>query len=261
MAEEKKIEPIILKDYLATLVNSISKARVEADIKSVMIAKEYSEDKYMKHLSIPRMKIKDVQLDIPIAIHNFPKKSDGNIDNQDLMSKVYSDVKNYFMIDAIPEDTSYLIRKEIFSHIDKLEKGNLHSIKSEDKEKNIDSFSKKISNKVLELVVKSKDKKIILKSISEKDPSINISRSQKSKINKLEKDFNTFLKNQLLEYSRKLRKKTKLENIEVIAQPHILKELPENSLVRIKANIIEESLEWSYEDDDGGNIKKRLLPE
>ena len=59
---------ITLEEYLGTLVVNLAQARVLADIESAKIAEAYASNNLLKHFSIPRMKIEEVELVIPVAV-------------------------------------------------------------------------------------------------------------------------------------------------------------------------------------------------
>ncbi|WP_179469887.1 hypothetical protein [Chryseobacterium sp. H1D6B] len=56
-----------LNEYLGGIVSEIISARRMADLQTLQIAKEYAQDDLLKHFSIPRMKIGNVDLTIPFA--------------------------------------------------------------------------------------------------------------------------------------------------------------------------------------------------
>jgi hypothetical protein len=88
-----------LSDFLGRLVSSISDARVNSDMQSVEIAKEYANDELLKHFAVPRMRIDKVEINIPVAID---KLSEGNqevyklIDNKRFSSTAYRIIVQIF---------------------------------------------------------------------------------------------------------------------------------------------------------------------
>jgi len=57
-----------LGDYLGQLLAEITIARAQADLEAVRIAELYANHEYLKHFPIPRVRVKDIDLDIPIII-------------------------------------------------------------------------------------------------------------------------------------------------------------------------------------------------
>lgn len=267
---------ISLNEYLSSLVASINYSRMNADLESLKIAKIYGEDEYMKNFSIPRMKIKDVTMDIPVAIKDFNitnnqkenKKND--VDNYAVMSSIYNDMKNFYEVDHFPEKLSYKIRKIIFEKISEAEDRILSGEKYEDfSEVFAKDLSKNISLSVNEdsdgvKIEKNKIEKLELrKSTTEKQENVNIkikkTTNNKNETPKIEDYLNDFLKNSLLQNFLLEKRDGKIGYISVLAQSHQIKELPIESLVKIKLTIEEESIEWNIDGDD--TTKKKLLPE
>ncbi len=274
-----EIKAVALNDYLSSIVNSITNARKNADIQSIEIAKDYSNDKYMKHLSIPRVKIKDIKLNIPFAIDSFGdenktgKKNDKNF----ILSQILSDTKEYFGEDKIPDEVDYFIKKEIFLNFDKNTKSRryLNSLSkniadgvvkaidnSEYSEEILGVVKERIAPEVLSLSTK-KTKKSRKKNREEISLTHNLNDSSISnvKLSDVKKDFKNFLQSRLDDKVFLQNNDKEIGQTNVIAHSHLLKDLPQDSLVRIEATIVEESLEWSYEDGDNGRVVRRLLPE
>ena len=61
---------ITLKDYIGNIYKEITKARVQSDIETVEVAKEYAKHNLLKHFSVPNMRMKNVEITVPIAIDN-----------------------------------------------------------------------------------------------------------------------------------------------------------------------------------------------
>lgn len=295
MSEKNQdIKEISLNEYLSSLVASVNYSRMNADLESLKIAKIYSEDEYMKDFSIPRMKIKDVVMDIPIAIEGFKMKESktdnkNTIDNYAVMSAVYSDLKKFYEVDHFPEELSYKIRKTVFEKIDEMENRiNL----GEKKENIVESFSKDLSKTInTEIKKDEQGKKIeqqkiekvsIRKVEAEKIDSLEVkelskesnilktkslsttkkeeSKNEKEKMSEknIEEYLNNFLKDSLLQNFLLEKRDGKIGYVSVVSESHRIKDLPMDSLVKIKMTIEEESIEWSTSE---GTNKKRLLPE
>lgn len=57
-----------LSDFIGTLVKEAAKARMLADLESVMLAESYYQDKYLKHLPVPHFTMPDITIEMPLAI-------------------------------------------------------------------------------------------------------------------------------------------------------------------------------------------------
>lgn len=59
---------ITLSEYVGYIFQEITRARVIADSESKRIAEAYAKDDIMKHFSVPRFKIPEMELTIPVTI-------------------------------------------------------------------------------------------------------------------------------------------------------------------------------------------------
>jgi len=71
---------ITLGEYMSFIFKEITRARQYADATSIDIAKSYAKDDLLKHFSIPRFKIPEMELTVPVLI------ADVNYDNEYLYS-------------------------------------------------------------------------------------------------------------------------------------------------------------------------------
>jgi hypothetical protein len=69
-----------LNEYLGGLFGSISEARVMADVQSAQVAEQYAKHDLLKHFSIPRLRIGDIELTIPVAIQGLSERTDWQLD-------------------------------------------------------------------------------------------------------------------------------------------------------------------------------------
>ncbi len=71
---------ITLGEYMSFIFKEITRARQYADATSIDIAKSYAKDDLLRHFSIPRFKIPEMELTVPVLI------ADVNYDNEYLYS-------------------------------------------------------------------------------------------------------------------------------------------------------------------------------
>ena len=62
---------ITLKDYIGTIVSSVNNARGMADEASAKLAKQYAEDDILQFYTVPRMRMQDIDLEIPGGYRKF----------------------------------------------------------------------------------------------------------------------------------------------------------------------------------------------
>ena len=68
-----------LGDVLGALLSDVARARVRADLEATRIAEAYSRDPVMKHLSVPRFRLPEIVVDLPVVVTNLdvPDKTRG----------------------------------------------------------------------------------------------------------------------------------------------------------------------------------------
>ena len=241
-----------LKDYLGSLVKDLNHARVIADVESANIAQMYAEHHLLKHFSIPRMKIQETELTIPISIDELENAVDKNyqpIDNKEFYARTYAEIKNVFKVSSFDRKTSTALRKAIYKEIDILEK----DIKSSgDIQTSLGRFSQKVSDLSVETLQKDKKNDLIFKAKRETE---NVEPAQIKEL--LDINLKTFLRPKI-----KSREITgKIENAKVTVESDKLKEKRPESLLYIKMKITEESMEWQSMEDADGNIVQKLMVE
>jgi hypothetical protein len=241
-----------LKDYLGSLVRDLNHARVIADVETANIAKMYAEHDLLKHFSIPRMKIQDTELTIPVAIDELDSSVEKDyqpIDNKAFYARTYAEIKSVFKVPSFSRDISTSLRKAIYSHVDALEK----SIKSGAAIKlSLDDFSETVSDVALETIVSNKKGRIVFDEAL-KSRAVNDDQVKKMLVANLTK---------YLQAEIKPREVTgKIENAQITVESDKLKDKKPESLVYIKMKITEESMEWQTMEDADGNIVAKLMVE
>lgn len=79
-----------LKDYISGLVASVTVARYNADVQSAEIARQYKTDDVLCNFSVPRMRIGDVEIEIPYALDHL--NTQNNVIEVD-KNKIYTALK------------------------------------------------------------------------------------------------------------------------------------------------------------------------
>lgn len=59
---------ITLKDYIGKIYKEVTNAKVQSDIETLAIAQEYAANPLLKHFSVPNIRIKNMELNIPVAV-------------------------------------------------------------------------------------------------------------------------------------------------------------------------------------------------
>ena len=59
---------VSLGDYLGHLLAEVTRARAQADVETVRVAELYSNHELLKHFPVPRIRVRDIDFDIPVLI-------------------------------------------------------------------------------------------------------------------------------------------------------------------------------------------------
>lgn len=243
---------LILKDYLGSLVSDLNHARVIADVETAKIAKLYAQDEVLKRFSIPRMKIQDTELTIPVAIEQLDRSEIADyqtIDNTSFYSKTYAVIKSVFEVASFNQATAKALRSAIFAHIDTLEKSIKGGV---DTTKSLTHYNEKIADLSIEQVTKDK----AIQARTEKTAEL-----QHVDTDQIKELLKTKLASALFDEIKPREMTGKLENLQVTVESDKLKEKKPESLLYIKMKITEESMEWQTMEDADGNVVNKLMVE
>lgn len=65
-----------LGEVIGAFLSDVAQARVRADLEAVRLAQAYSADPIMKHLSIPRVRLPEVVIDLPVMVADISQPPD-----------------------------------------------------------------------------------------------------------------------------------------------------------------------------------------
>ena len=229
-----------LNEYLGSVISSLTNARVMADLQTVKVAEEYAKHDLLQHFSVPRMRVDDVELTIPIALESTQQKLSSHvdtIDNSEFNKSLYKEVTRGLGLSSLPRAASSEIRSLLAENTHQLEK----KVNFEKTTESVSGFSQEITEKIFTLNEKY--------GLANKE--VNLDReSFKRNISQLaEKQINI---NQ---------SSTAIENLQVIAESHLLKEQKPENIIYIKMKISEDGMEWQKMEDGNGKTTRKLLPE
>lgn len=235
-----------LEEYLGTLVSNLSQARVLADLESARIAEVYAANNLLKHFSIPRMKIQDVELTIPVAIDGTVTemvKEEKPVNLTRFTSIAYREILRVWNVTSLPADVSTAIRNEISAHAktmaEKVTKENADNLLRDF----VQVIVKYISKHIDQLI---KDKKVDIQAVGDKE----------SVLKKMEASLVANLKSEIVfKPAGEI-----LRHLDVVVETNKLKEKKPESLIQIKMKISEEGMEWVTMEDNEGNIVHKLMP-
>lgn len=229
-----------LNEYLGSVISSLTNARVMADLQTVKVAEEYAKHDLLQHFSVPRMRVDDVELTIPVALEATQQKLKSHvdtIDNSEFNKSLYKEVTRGLGVNSLPRAASSEIRSLLAENTHTLEK----KVNLEKTTQPVNAFSDELTNKILSLNEKY--------SIADKEVIIDKETFKRNISQLAERQINT---NQPASV---------IENLEVIAESHLLKEQNPANIIYIKMKVSEDGMEWQKMDDAEGNTQRKLLPE
>src|SRR2546425_6475217 len=68
-----------LGEYLGTLLAEITSARLQADLESARIAQLYASHPLLQHMPVPRFRLPNVVLDLPVAVEKIDQPSGATV--------------------------------------------------------------------------------------------------------------------------------------------------------------------------------------
>ncbi len=231
-----------LSDYLGSLVSNITNARVMSDIQTVKVAEEYNKHLLLKHFSVPRLRIENIEMTIPIALDEIEEKTETvyePIDNIKFNARVYNEVVNSMGLTKLPNEISLKLRSEIAKRTQMLEQ-NLRITKNLTPLKN---FSIELTSHIAEL--------------ENKYPELKGDLKRKTKI----KSLPDYLENTLSPEIKITTQNRAIDNLNVIVEASKLREQKPENIIYIKLKISEDGMEWNRSENSAGEIESRLLPE
>jgi hypothetical protein len=231
-----------LNDYIGSLVSSITNARVMSDIQTVKVAEEYEKHNLLKHFSIPRMRINDIEMTIPIALDELNEKTETEyepIDNIKFNAIVYKELVNNLGLTKLQSEVSQPLRTEIAKKTQLLEQ-KIRILKDL-------SFLKNYCEDLTQLILNIEGNLPKTKAVIKRKIDIEAMPQHLEKV--------------LLQEIKITSQKKTIEDLNVIIEAHKLREQKPENIIYIKLKISEDGMEWNRTENNEGDIESKLLPE
>jgi hypothetical protein len=237
-----------LSEFLGNLVSSISESRVNSDLQTIRIAKQYASDNLLEHFAVPRMRIENVELTIPVAVDETNSKdiikTIEPIDNVKFYSITYQQILKEMAVNRLPEEISKEFKTKINNYIKLLEAQiNVNQI-----ENSLYSYCKKIAEISIEnlpniyKLLKIKPIPFDKMAVVQNNIIINLQADLKNEIKITETKPNSSMLNVIVESSK-------------------LREIKPENIILIKMKVSEQGMEWIKMENDKGEIVSKLMPE
>ncbi len=229
-----------LNEYLGSIMTSVTNARVISDLQTIRVAEEYANHNLLKHFSIPRMRIDDVEMTIPVGMdaqETNPEPYIDTVNKTELNNLLYENIIKQLGITRINADVKSIFEQEINKYIEDL----TATINVANYKDLIFKYSNLIAENCYSIAIKygliKKTVKITAAMIS---PTIE--KVLNSKISIVQRD-------------------DTLGNLNVIVEANRLREFAPETLIYIKLKISEDGMEWNRAENSNGDIITKLLPE
>jgi hypothetical protein len=222
-----------LGDVLSSLISGLIKARASADQQTAIIAETYKANPLLEGLSVPRIRIPELIIDMPFVIEGHSPEKSGVLDDP---KKIVSAIQ--------PDLVSLLSQSKM-------------NISSEP----VKTFSSSLSSKLEKLKQSGGQisKESIIRCVQETIDANLI----KTKIPITDSERENILK----EIPSKVAAISLVEqpvgpDVQTNIRTADVKNLADNTnVVRLKITMKEEGLEWAVRKDESGNVQRTLQPE
>ena len=235
-----------LYEYLGAIAAHVSQARVLADLESAKIALAYADNDLLRHFSIPRFRIDDVELTVPVAVSelNITAARDAEpLDRKTITALTYAEMLTSFGLRALPAETADSIRTKIAAQVDRL----AATIPAQQSDKPVLEY---VAN-IVEIV----DKKV--RPLT--DSGLPKDREGQTWPELAERFRRTLAQKLRTEVARGRVNRT-LGNLQVVVESDKLREKNAHTLLMLKLKLSEEGMTWESFEDGDGNLVSKLMP-
>ncbi len=247
---------ITLKDYIGKIYKEITNAKVQSDIETLAIAQEYVNNPMLKHFSVPNIRIKNVELTIPVAVDETQTTTRNYTEReiQDVYVNAFYKVNADFFPNPTEEQVAYLnsIKPELTAKAQSYSVGaatNLQTAQAASEVQQPTAESTTIKTTDITRESSSTSYADMLKNEANRFASVAYSfvGSYAEEV--------TFREAMVLEIENNLQPLApEIETLPVIFETQRLKEINDpGSLINIKVNIMDDAMEWTTDIDADGN--------
>ena len=242
-----------LNEYLGGLFGSISEARVMADVQSAQVAEQYAKHDLLKHFSIPRLRISDIELNIPIAIQGLSERRGlqlSPIGNAEFKRALARELPRYIGYTTLPP----VAEQRLLSALDRRIPALVEEIAAqggvpepmyrfaEGIVKDLYEIREEGILQQVEFAEKSLQESIAVKALPYDEA---IKRCQQLGIG---------LVGGVVE-------KPEIEHLTVVAESEQLRNQRPEDIIRIRMRVSEDGMEWQTLQRDDGTIERKLVSE
>ncbi|AXG69295.1 hypothetical protein KORDIASMS9_01515 [Kordia sp. SMS9] len=250
---------ITLKDYIGKIYKEVTNAKVQSDIETLAIAQEYVANPMLKHFSVPNIRIKNMELTIPVAVDKTETVTRDYTEKeiQTVYEQAFVTVNDELLTDLSEEKVSYLqsIQPEV---------SNKAQMQSVDVASNLQQATVADSQTATQQPV-GEEATGAESTSSQYAATLNLAASQFADVSfgfvaEFNVDQAAYRTAIIQEVESNLQPRLpEIEDLPVIVETERLKQIndPAN-LISIKVNITDDAMEWTTDIDENGNTVQRL---
>lgn len=231
-----------LKEYIGGLFDSLSQARVAADLHTLAIAEQYAKHELLRHFAIPRMRFSDIVLDVPIAIEGLSQRADfqlAPIGNDAFRTSIYSELVAIAKLREFPLLASQAVQSALIEPTAAL----VEAVRYGKFDEGFMVFADNIEMR--------------FKDIGERYGLF----GGDTGIEYPGKEVMIRVRERCQSLIQGVEEKPVLDGLSVVAESHRLREQRPEDMLRIRLTVGEEGMEWQTTERSDGGVDRRLLPE
>lgn len=216
----------ILKDYIWCLTASVMDSRAKLDAQAAILAQKYLENDLLRHFPVPRMRVGNVTMDVPIAIDS--------VDGKDIDVDVTTDEIFQIICTECNCTPSASAAGQLREHIKSNVQNAKLSVQNSQSLDDLSDYSGEIANGAITIIG---------------------TEGEDIDIDKLRLAIEDALRNAFLNSPC---------NVKVIVESGKLKDESPQSILNLKIQIVEEGMVWAISERKEGEetvIDTKLIPE
>ena len=255
---------ITLKDYIGKIYKEITNAKVQSDIETLAIAEEYVNNPMLKHFSVPNIRIKNVELNIPVAVDSTQATSRDYTERE--IKEVYEQAFEKVYLSFYPFKTTFVesVKPQLAVKTEALvtdATSELIAAKVEVSQPTAESSS----------TIKTTDDTQAVRTISlSESTQNNYTATVNTAATKFAEASYVFVSSEIAreEFFAKIvpeiesnlqQRPYEIESLPVIVETQKLKLINDPaSMINIKVNIMDDAMEWTTDVDADGNATQVL---
>lgn len=255
---------ITLKDYIGKIYKEITNAKVQSDIETLAIAEEYVNNPMLKHFSVPNIRIKNVELNIPVAVDSTQSTSRDYTERE--IKDVYEQAFEKVYLSFYPFKTAFVesVKPQLLVKTEALVTATASDLQAAKTE-----VSQPTSESTATVSTRDDSEAVKTASLAESTQNNYSVAVNKAAVKYADESY-PFVSSEIqqAEYFAKIvpeiesnlqARPYEIESLPVIVETQRLKEINDPaSMINIKVNIVDDAMEWTTDVDADGNATQVL---